>query len=96
MRIGVSALLLGVGFVAGAGAWALGTGTPVQAQAMPVVETRFILGPQEKASYGDTGSELPIYFMRDKRTRECFLISISGRPQSVTAITKVEAGACSF
>ena len=95
MRIGVSALLLGVGFVAGAGAWAVGTGTPVQAQAMPVVETRFTIGPQEKVSYGDSGGwELPIHFMRDKRTKECFLISVSGRPQSITSITKVDPSAC--
>ena len=95
MRIRVAVLVLAVGFVAGAAAWALGSGTPVHAQAMPVVETRFTIGAQEKASFGDSNWDLPIYFMRDKRTRECFLISVSGRPQGITAITKVETAACS-
>ena len=96
MRIRVAVLMLVVGFVAGAAAWALGRGTPVHAQAMPVVETRFTIGAQEKVSYGDSGGwDLPIHFMRDKRTKECFLISVAGRPQSITAVTKVDPAACS-
>ena len=94
MRIGVAVLMLAVGFVAGAAAWALGSGTPVHAQSMPVVDTRFAIGAQEKASFADSNWDLPIYFMRDKRTRECFLISVSGRPQGITAITKVQTEAC--
>lgn len=95
MRIGLAVLMLGVGFVAGAAAWAVGSGTPVHAQAMPVVETRFTIGGQEKASFGDSGWDLPIHFMRDKRTKECFLISVSGRPQSISSISKVDPAACS-
>ena len=88
MRIWGAVLFLGVGFAAGAASWAVGVGTTVQAQDMPQErEARFILGPPERVSLGT------VRFMRDKRTQDCFLVTMSG--SSVAAVTPVQAAACS-
>jgi hypothetical protein len=87
VRIWGAVLLLGVGFAAGAASWVVGVGTPVQAQAMPQTpESRFIIGPPEHVSLGT------VRFMRDKRTQDCFLVTMSG--SSVAAVTPVQSAAC--
>ena len=87
MRIGVAVLLLGVGIGAGFGV-SMGAGTPVQAQAMPVEkESRFTVGPPEYVPFGY------VNFMRDKRTGDCYLVSVD-RGKGVAAVTTIPSAAC--
>ncbi len=96
MRRLVAVVLLGVGFVAGAASWAGWSDTAVQAQAMPPpLDTRFVVGPLESIGTAKDQWAVTIRLMRDKRTSECFLITTEGS-KAISAIVKVDAGACTF
>ena len=95
MRIGLAALVLGIGIGVGFVASSLGVETPVQAQAI-VPEARFMLGPQERVHIqGSTGSPstMFIHFMLDRRTKDCFLVT-TGTTGLFTAVTPVQSAAC--
>ena len=94
MRIWVAVVLLGLGFVGGVGSSFYGAAAPVQAQTFVVNDARFALGPREKMSLsGGTVWELPVHFMRDTRTRDCYLLAMADA-KSIASVTPVQAASC--
>jgi hypothetical protein len=94
MRKLIGVLLLGVGCAAGAASWAGWTrASAVHAQGFGA-ETRFVMGPFESVAVGREKSALTLRFIRDRRTNDCYLITM-GDGQSIATLTKTEDDACS-
>jgi hypothetical protein len=94
MRKLVGVLLLVVGFAAGAASWAGWTrASAVHAQGFGP-EARFVMGPVESVAVGKERSNLALRFVRDRRSGDCYLLTM-GEGQSISTVTKTEDDACS-
>ena len=94
MRKLVGVLLIVVGGSAGVAAWVGWTrASAVHAQGFGA-ETRFVMGPVEGVAVGREKSALALRFIRDRRTNDCYVMTM-GDGQSIATLTKTEDDACS-